>query len=181
MNMAIGSPGTNGVSDIRTDSLDPQTRLMAVCYGMLGLLDARMNDLMETMSTRNDSASKLKDVLAGVNGAIGKFDATAKSDWPISKAKDVTDTDIDGLNDLLTQAGMPDLAQKVRDGTATKGELETAASKITGQIDSGTAIAQLEMFTLQSTFGKRTQFFELMSNTAKKEQDNKSAIISNTR
>ncbi|CAM3833742.1 hypothetical protein [Bordetella tumulicola] len=179
MNMAIGSSGASGVSDIKTDSLDPQTRLMAICYALLGLLDERMSSQMEAMTARNNNAGKLKDVLAGVNGAVGKFAADAKPDTTI--AKGLPDADVDSLPDLLTQAGMPELAQKVRDRTATKGELETAASKVTGQLDSGTAIAQLEMFTLQSTFGKRTQFFELMSNTTKKEQDNKSAIISNTR
>lgn len=184
MTMAIGSSSASGISDIKTDSLDPQTRLMAICYGLLGLLDDRMASEMETMTARNNSASKLKDILAGVNGVIGKFDANAKSTLTISDAKilkNSPDTDIDGLHDLLTQAGMPDLAQKVKDGTATKGELDAAASTITGQLDSGTSIQQLEMFTLQSTFGKRNQFFDLMSNTVKKDQDNKSGMISNMR
>lgn len=65
--------------------------------------------------------------------------------------------------------------------STTKGEIETAISKIKSQIDANNSTQQLDMLRLQSLSSRRNEVFDLITNFVKKMQDIRNSIISNIR
>ncbi|MBH1965546.1 MAG: hypothetical protein I8H77_14485 [Comamonadaceae bacterium] len=63
----------------------------------------------------------------------------------------------------------------------TKGDIDTAITKIKGQIDANNSTNQMDMLRLQTLNSRRNEAFDLMSNFVKKMLDSRLSIISNMR
>lgn len=160
----------------RVSEMDPETRLMVVCYQMLSLLDMRMQGQMDILQAKNQRASQLKEVINSLNDLLAQFDPKDPQATDTIKVSE-NKSQIDTVNAKLAQAGLPNLVE--RDGKIQRSDMDAAVQKVTGMMDSNTTVQQLDMFTLQSVFSKRNENFELMSNSLKKSQDTKSSLIRN--
>lgn len=167
----------SGITGEQASSMDPETRLMVVCYQMLGLLDARMQEQMDVLQARNDRATELKGVLNSMNDVMARFDANPAPDAKIDINEPANKGPVEAMNKMIEDAGLSITLDK--DGKISFRDLDAAITKVTGMMDSNTTIQQLDMFTLQSVFSKRNENFELMSNSLKKSQDTKSSLIRN--
>ena len=61
----------------------------------------------------------------------------------------------------------------------TKGEIETAITKIKGMIDAESNNQQMDMLRLQSLNNKKNESVEILTTTQKKSNDSNSGIIRN--
>ncbi len=81
------------------------------------------------------------------------------------------------LEKLKKAAAAAKLALNIND----KGELEKAIENLKSLIDTHSNSQQMDMLRLQSLSNKRNEAFDVMTNFLRKMQDNRSAIVSNTR
>lgn len=84
----------------------------------------------------------------------------------------------------LTNARISDMESAAKGNfskSTTKGEIETAISKIKGMLDTNNSTNQLDMLRLQSLNSKRNEAFELLTNFIKKMLDSRLSIIANMR
>ncbi len=171
------------------------------------LLDSQLIDQVKAVQARNEQIAKLNDVLAKLNAFATQIDGTDPSSKPIAKewtADKIRQYEMT-LNDAILKAGITDLGLQNRtgqrtplpgerkdggegklvsgthviNGSSTKGEIDTAITKIKGMIDSQSNNQQMDMLRLQSLNNKKNEAIEILTNTQKKHTDTVSGIIRN--
>lgn len=79
------------------------------------------------------------------------------------------------VDDSRVEVGISDLSYK------TKGELESAISKVKSLIDSESNSQQMDMLRLQSLNNRKNESIDILTNFMKKMQDSRNSIIGNMR
>ena len=206
MNVSVGSNPTFNVA-AAVASGDIQTLIQMVQSDRVKLMDAQLVEQVKAVQARNDQIAKLNDVLAGLNAyntqISGKDTGDKPSDWGVDKIKQYEVP----LNDAIQAAGITDLGFESRSGqrtpgpgesangwghvgvlttgtaavtgSTTKGEVETAITKIKGMIDAESNNQQMDMLRLQSLNNKKNESVEILTTTQKKHSDSTSGIIRN--
>lgn len=186
---------------------DIQTLIQMVQGERVRLLDSQLVDQVKAVQARNEQIAKLNDVLAKLNAFATQIDGTDPSSKPIAKewtADKIRQYEMT-LNDAILKAGITDLGLQNRtgqrtplpgerkdggegklvsgthviNGSSTKGEIDTAITKIKGMIDSQSNNQQMDMLRLQSLNNKKNEAIEILTNTQKKHTDTVSGIIRN--
>ena len=169
-----GVGGTTSVNMQNIQSMDIETALMMVQSERTKLLDSQLQTQIQEVQNRNTQVSNLNNVLTGLNAmstGVKGTDAT-------SKAENATDAQVTAANKAITDAGITDM--KVSK-SSTKGEIDTAITKVKGMIDAAGNSQQMDMLRLQSMSNKRNEAFDVMTNFVKKMQESRSSIIGNMR
>ncbi|MBJ7263412.1 MAG: hypothetical protein JHC61_06600 [Burkholderiaceae bacterium] len=202
-NPTIGSFSINVAAAVASG--DIQTLIQMVQSDRVKLMDAQLVDQVKAVQARNDQIAKLNDVLAKLNGyntqIDGKDAGDKPKDWSSAKIKQYELP----VNDAIQAAGIKDLGFESRTGqrtpgpgekkdggegvllsgsgvvtgSTTKGEIETAITKIKGMIDAESNNQQMDMLRLQSLNNKKNESVEILTTTQKKQSDSLSGIIRN--
>ena len=204
-----GVGGTTSINMQNIQSMDIETALMMVQSERTKLLDAQLATQIQEVQNRNETVAKLNNVLNALNASIGQISGTAATDvakdWTSEKCNA---TEIP-LNDAIYEAGITDLGFTANQGirhtigadgeltgateivkgspaimsgpSTTRGQLETALTKVKGMIDAAGNSQQMDMLRLQSMSNKRNEAFDVMTNFVKKMQESRSSIIGNMR
>lgn len=153
---------------------DIQTLIQMVQSDRVKLLDSQLVDQVKAVQARNDQIASLNDTLAALNGFSAQIDGTDSG----STIKDSgTATDLaNKANDAITAAGITDMPISA---SSTKGDIETAITKVKGMIDAESNNQQMDMLRLQSLNNKKDESVEILTTTAKKMGDSLDGIIRN--
>lgn len=81
----------------------------------------------------------------------------------------------------LNIADLENAVKGIFSKATTKGDIDTAITKIKGQIDANNSTNQMDTLRMQILNNKRNEAFEMMTNFIKKMQDGRLSIISNMR
>jgi len=204
MNMSIGNSSNINVA-AAVASGDIQTLIQMVQGDRVKLMDAQLVDQIKAVQARNDQIAKLNDVLGKLNAyntqISGKDAGDKPKDWDASK---INQYELP-LNDAIQAAGIEDLGFTSRTGqrtpgpgetanggqgvlltgtavvtgSTTKGEIETAITKIKGMIDAESNNQQMDMLRLQSLNNKKDESIQILTTTQKKTSDSLDGIIRN--
>ena len=204
MNFSVGNNSTFNVA-AAVASGDIQTLIQMVQGEKIKLMDAQLVDQVKAVQARNDQIAKLNNVLAGLNSfntqISGKDSGDKPGDWNADKIKQYELP----LNDSILAAGITDLGFNSQTGqrtpgpgetrtgnegllltgtgvvssATTKGEIETAITKIKGMIDAESNNQQMDMLRLQSLNNKKNESVEILTTTQKKSNDSNYGIIRN--
>lgn len=204
MNMSIGSNMNFDVAGA-VASGDIQTLIQMVQGDRVKLMDAQLVDQVKAVQARNDQIAKLNTVLTTLNSyntqISGKDAGDKPSDWSADKIEQYELP----LNDAIQAAGITDLGftnrtgqctpgpgesadggvgklvtgTAVVTGSTTKGEIETAITKVKGMIDAESNNQQMDMLRLQSLNNKKDESVEILTTTQKKMGDSLDGIIRN--
>ncbi len=168
-------------------------------------MDAQLVDQVKAVQARNDQIAKLNNVLSTLNAYNTQIDGKDAGDKPKDWTADKINRFELPLNDAIQAAGIKDLgfesrtgqrtplAGESRDGgqgklltgtgvvsgSTTKGEIETAITKIKGMIDAESNNQQMDMLRVQSLNNKKNESVEILTTTQKKHSDSTSGIIRN--
>lgn len=197
--MSISQVQPSSDVQMSVEGLDLETALMLVQSERVGLLDKQLKTQMSEVDARNKKVAQLNDVLSDLNQVAAQYPGDADpAGVPKKWGPDKQNEYEIPLNDAIQSAGITDLGfsnggkgqvtgqviaggPNVYNGSVPKGEIDAAISKVKGMIDGLTNTQQLDMLRLQSATSKRNEAFDLMSNVAKKLQENRSSIVSNMR
>lgn len=204
MNMSIGNSSNINIA-AAVASGDIQTLIQMVQGDRVKLMDAQLVDQIKTVQARNDQIAKLNDALGKLNAyntqISGKDAGDKPKDWTASK---INQYELP-LNDAIQAAGIEDLGftnrtgqrtpgpgetangaegvllsgTAVVTGSTTKGEIETAITKIKGMIDAESNNQQMDMLRLQSLNNKKDESIQILTTTQKKTSDSLDGIIRN--
>ncbi|MBJ7263410.1 MAG: hypothetical protein JHC61_06590 [Burkholderiaceae bacterium] len=204
MNFSVGNNATFNVA-AAVASGDIQTLIQMVQSDRVKLMDAQLVDQVKAVQARNDQIAKLNNVLADLNAfntqISGKDSGDTPKDWTTAK---INQFELPA-NDAIQAAGITDLGFKSQPGqrtagpgeaktgvegvkltgtavvssVTTKGEIETAITKIKGMIDAESNNQQMDMLRLQSLNNKKNESVEILTTTQKKHSDSTSGIIRN--
>lgn len=162
---SVGSvSGADGMTQINISGMDIETALMAVQENRAKLLENQLNDQIAAVQARNETISKLNQLMGVVNEELGKLPSDAGADYAVT---------FSDKGAMFTAMAM-DIPQ-------TKGELESLREQIKAQIDSASNSQQMDMLRLQSLTNKRNEAFDVMTNFIAKMQESRSSIIGNMR
>ena len=205
MNMTVNNNGGIDFSAALASG-DIQTIIQMVQSERVRLLDTQLVDQVKTVQARNDQIAKLNNVLSELNAAAARFDGKADQTAKLSSTKDwgkaeqhVTNGNMtnqatnvrDRVGMALGEAGLDSKtilgatfqATKAGGtgdiGGVTKGDIDTAITKIKGMIDAESNNQQMDMLRLQSLNNKKNESIEILTNTQKKHTDAASNIIRN--
>jgi len=168
-NNSVGSVG--GMTQINISSMDLETALLAVQQNRSSLLEKQLSDQIASVQARNETISKLYDLMGVLNEEKGKLPSNAKADYAVKLAADKVAILTARNRDLNLNMAIP----------KTKGELEKLITEIKGMIDATSNSQQMDMLRLQGLTNKRNEAFDVMTNFIKKMQDSRSSIIGNMR
>jgi len=169
-----GVGGTTSINMQNIQSMDIETALMMVQSERTKLLDSQLQTQIQEVQNRNETVAKLNDALNGLNNMASKVKGTNAD----SKAENASDADVTAANKALTDAGITDITVSK---SSKKSDIETAITKVKGQIDAAGNSQQMDMLRLQSMSNKRNEAFDVMTNFVKKMQESRSSIIGNMR
>ncbi|WP_187394988.1 hypothetical protein [Pigmentiphaga aceris] len=167
---------TNGAGAINLQnlqSLDLETALMMVQSERTKLLDSQLQTQIQEVQNRNELSSKLNTALNAMNTVLNRAGTNA-ADKPSS----ATDAEIAAVKTAFKDAGITDVS--ITKDTK-RSDIETAITKVKGQIDALGNTQQMDMLRLQSMSNKRNEAFDVMTNFVKKMQESRSSIIGNMR
>ncbi len=90
--------------------------------------------------------------------------------------------DLAGFAQMLKDAGFDDATvNKFAKGDATLEDYKVLETQVKGRTDSAASTQQMEMLRMQSLNNKRSEAFDIMTNSLKKYQDARSSIVGNMR
>ena len=169
-----GLGGTTSVNMQNIQSMDIETALMMVQSERTKLLDGQLQTQIQEVQNRNNSVAQLNTVLAGLNAMAAGVDGTDAG----SKASKATDAQVTEVNTAIKDAGITGMTLSKG---STKGDIDTAITKVKGMVDAAGNSQQMDMLRLQSMSNKRNEAFDVMTNFVKKMQESRSSIIGNMR
>jgi len=193
--ITIGS----GAGDISVDDA-----LVLVQIDRVRLCEAQLTDQINTIRARNEQMKKLNDIQSVLLKVKGMFDKT-EGDAKFRDIPGISDKLISGKTSDGKEIEKPDLtemraaAKAWQDagldptyGAKLSGplwdkvdfrykDIEVMTTMVKSQIDSMSSSSQMDMVRLQSLNNKRSEAFDTMTNSLKKQQDNKSSIVGNLR
>ena len=172
-NPSIGSFSNVNVA-AAVASGDIKTLIQMVQSDRVKLMDAQLVEQVKAVQARNDQIAKLNEVLAGLNGFNSKIEGKDSGDK--IEDGDTAKEYAKPANDAIAAAGITDLKLSK---DSTKGEIETAITKIKGMIDAESNNQQMDMLRLQSLNNKKNESVEILTTTQKKSNDSNSGIIRN--
>lgn len=193
--ITIGS----GAGDISVDDA-----LVLVQIDRVRLCESQLTDQINTIRSRNEQMKKLNDiqsVLLKVKGMFEKTEGDAKfADIPgitdkllAGKTPDGKEIEKAPLTEMRAVAkAWQDAGLDPTYGAKLSGplwdkvdfrykDIEVMTTMVKSQIDSMSSSSQMDMVRLQSLNNKRSEAFDTMTNSLKKQQDNKSSIVGNFR
>jgi hypothetical protein len=178
--------------------------LLLVQIDRVRLCEMQLTDQINSIRTRNELMKKLNDVqtvLTEVKAKFSKTDADAK----FSDIGGISEDLLDGYRADGSEIEKPFLT-RMREAAKTWQELgmdpnygaklsgplwsktdfrykdiEVMTTAVKSQLDSMSSSSQMDMVRLQSLNNKRSEAFDTMTNSLKKQQDNKSSIVGNFR
>jgi hypothetical protein len=163
---SVGSVnGVGGVTQVNIQGMDLETAMMAVQSSRASMLEDQLKDQIESVQAKNETISKLNQLLGVINEELAKLPSGAGADAAVNLADDK------GAMFTAMSMAIPQ----------TKGELENLLGQIKSQIDSASSSQQMDMLRLQSLTNKRNEAFDTMTNFIKKMQDSRSSVIGNMR
>lgn len=163
---SVGSVnGVGGVTQVNIQGMDLETALMAVQSSRASMLEDQLKDQIESVQAKNETISKLNQLLGIINEELGKLPSGTEANVAVKLADDK------GAMFTAMSMAIPQ----------TKGELESLLGQIKSQIDSASNSQQMDMLRLQSLSNKRNEAFDVMTNFVKKMEDSRSSIIGNMR
>lgn len=163
---SVGSvSGVGGVTQVNIQGMDLETAMVAVQSSRANMLEDQLKDQIASVQAKNETISKLNQLLGVINEELTKLPSDAGADAAVNLADD--------KGSMFTAMSMA-IPQ-------TKGELENLLGQIKSQIDSASNSQQMDMLRLQSLSNKRNEAFDVMTNFIKKMEDSRSSIIGNMR
>ncbi len=163
---SVGSVnGVGGVTQVNIQGMDLETALMAVQSNRASMLENQLKDQIESVQAKNETISKLNQLLGIINEELGKLPSGTEANVAVNLADDK------GAMFTAMSMAIPQ----------TKGELESLLGQIKSQIDSASNSQQMDMLRLQSLSNKRNEAFDVMTNFVKKMEDSRNSIIGNMR
>ncbi|WP_339288786.1 hypothetical protein [Paenibacillus sp. FSL E2-0201] len=163
---SVGSVnGVGGVTQVNIQGMDLETALMAVQSSRASMLENQLKDQIESVQAKNETISKLNQLLGIINEELGKLPSGTEANAAVNLADDK------GAMFTAMSMAIPQ----------TKGELESLLGQIKSQIDSASNSQQMDMLRLQSLSNKRNEAFDVMTNFVKKMEDSRNSIIGNMR
>ncbi|AIQ33367.1 hypothetical protein [Paenibacillus sp. FSL R5-0345] len=163
---SVGSVnGVGGVTQVNIQGMDLETALMAVQSNRASMLENQLKDQIESVQAKNETISKLNQLLGIINEELGKLPSGTEANAAVNLADDK------GAMFTAMSMAIPQ----------TKGELESLLGQIKSQIDSASNSQQMDMLRLQSLSNKRNEAFDVMTNFVKKMEDSRNSIIGNMR
>ncbi|MEK5252048.1 hypothetical protein NST74_01085 [Paenibacillus sp. FSL F4-0125] len=163
---SVGSVnGVGGVTQVNIQGMDLETALMAVQSSRASMLEDQLKDQIESVQAKNETISKLNQLLGIINEELGKLPSGTEANAAVKLADDK------GAMFTAMSMAIPQ----------TKGELESLLGQIKSQIDSASNSQQMDMLRLQSLSNKRNEAFDVMTNFVKKMEDSRNSIIGNMR
>ena len=178
--------------------------LLLVQIDRVRLCEAQLADQINSIRARNEQMKKLNElqtVLTEIKGKFNKTEPDTKfSDIPNISSELLSGYTADGKEiekPFLTkmreaakawqEAGLdPSYGAKLSGPLWSKTDfrykdIEVMTTSVKSQIDSLSSSSQMDMVRLQSLNNKRSEAFDTMTNSLKKQQDNKSSIVGNFR
>ena len=187
-----------------TGELSVDDALILVQIDRVRLCESQLTDQINTIRSRNEQMRKLNDiqsVLLKVKGMFDKTEGDAKftdisgitgklTDGKTTDGKEIEKEPLKEMRAAAKawqEAGLdPTYGAKLSGPLWSKTDfrykdIEVMSTMVKSQIDSMSSSSQMDMVRLQSINNKRSEAFDTMTNSLKKQQDNKSSIVSNFR
>ncbi|MEK4354198.1 hypothetical protein MKX41_25705 [Paenibacillus sp. FSL R5-0475] len=162
---SVGSVDMSGMTQVNIQGMDLETAMMAVQNNRASMLEDQLKDQIASVQAKNETISKLNQLLGVINEELAKFPSGAEANAAVKLADDK------GAMFTAMSMAIPQ----------TKGQLENLLGQIKSQIDSASNSQQMDMLRLQSLTNKRNEAFDTMTNFIKKMQDSRSSVIGNMR
>lgn len=162
---SVGSVDMSGMTQVNIQGMDLEAAMMAVQSSRASMLEDQLKDQIVSVQAKNETISKLNQLLGVINEELAKLPSGAGADAVVNLADDK------GAMFTAMSMAIPQ----------TKGELENLLGQIKSQIDSASSSQQMDMLRLQSLSNKRNEAFDTMTNFVKKMQDSRSSVIGNMR
>lgn len=149
---SVGSVDMSGMTQVNIQGMDLETAMMAVQNNRASMLEDQLKDQIASVQAKNETISKLNQLLGVINEELAKFPSGAEANAAVKLADDK------GAMFTAMSMAIPQ----------TKGQLENLLGQIKSQIDSASNSQQMDMLRLQSLTNKRNEAFDTMTNFIKK-------------
>ncbi|MBJ7263411.1 MAG: hypothetical protein JHC61_06595 [Burkholderiaceae bacterium] len=195
MTISIGNNAMTGLLSIGEVSID--TAIQTIQKERATLLNGPLMNSVKAVQSRNDQITKLNDVLVSLYAYNTQINGKDAGDKPKDWAAEQINLFELPLNDAIQAAGIKDLGFESRTGqctpgpgehrdgregklltgtgvvcgSTTKGEIETAITKIKAMIDVELNNQQMDMLRVQSLNNKKNESVEILTTTQKKHSD----------
>lgn len=206
MSSVPGATSLPPTISIGTDagSISVDDALLLVQIDRVRLCEMQLTDQINSIRSRNEQMKKLNDIQTLLTELKAKFSKT-EPDTKFSDIDGIRNELLSGYTadgkeiekPLLTrmreaaktwqEMGMdPNYGAKLSGPLWNKTDfrykdLEVMTTSVKSQLDSLSSSSQMDMVRLQSLNNKRSEAFDTMTNSLKKQQDNKSSIVGNFR